>query len=431
MQQVPLDRLLAGLPGVAELAPLREAVVAASLPDPQMAWAHASVYATYDKRVLEPAAIAELVRVASAEAQRRVERLYEGVAQVLEATASGDHEAVVAQLVLLGESAEEAENWEYARTCFAHAAQMAAALPERRPLALALRRVARVRWNLGEVEDALAAYAASLEQADAAGDREGRIIALTGLGNMRTSQGRWSEARADYLAALASCTDADARLRGQLYLNLANLATEQRDFEASRSWLQQALELWDVLGTANHCVWLNNHGMLCMEEGDYVKAELAFTQALEHAPGHLDRAMVLDNLADLTGRRGQYDEALVFARRAEEHALAAGSPWALGLVYTDMGKIFRLRGDANGVTFFEKALEICRERTYPLVEGLAHLEYGIFRREIGEREEAASYLERAREIFAGLGAQSFEKRALDALATLAGGGDATVLLTAD
>ena len=322
-----------------------------------------------------------------------------------------------------GEAAEAEEQWGEADSHYALAARLAAPLADRRPLALALRRQARVHWNRGEVEEAIPLYAASLEQAESAADVDGQIVALTGLGNMRSAQGRWVDARAQYAAALALCGAEHRRLQGQIFLNLANLSREEAQYPESRMWLDRVLPIWDDLGSANQSVWLNNHGLLCMAQRDWLQAEVAFHQALEHAPAHLDRAMLFDNLAELSAERGLYGEALSLARRAEEHALTAGSPWALGIVYTDIGKIFRLSRDPNGFTFFEKALEICRERVYPLVEGQAHLEYGRFRKDFGELDEAASYLQRAVEIFAQLGAGAHldqAKREIDTLSALDG-----------
>ena len=99
-------------------------------------------------------------------------------------------------------------------------------------------------------------------------------------------------------------------------------------------------------------------------------------------------------------------------------APVSGSPRALAEIYTRLGKISRLRSDLNGVTFFEKALEICRERRYPLTEANAYLEYGIFRRTLGDMEEARSYLERARQLCADIGAAQLERVASEQLAQL-------------
>ncbi|HEY0303493.1 MAG TPA: tetratricopeptide repeat protein, partial [Longimicrobiales bacterium] len=147
-------------------------------------------------------------------------------------------------------------------------------------------------------------------------------------------------------------------------------------------------------------------------------AEGILHQALSTAQSEFERAMVLDNLAELFIRQGNLSEAEALARSAEEAALRGGSPRALAEIYTRLGKIFRLRGDANGVTFFEKAVEICRQRRYPHSEANAYLEYGLFRRLHGDNEEARTYLERAVQLFGAVGAARLQRVAEDQLAQL-------------
>jgi tetratricopeptide (TPR) repeat protein len=158
--------------------------------------------------------------------------------------------------------------------------------------------------------------------------------------------------------------------------------------------------------------------LLVLNRGDLEMAEGILHQALGLAHSEFERAMVLDNLAELFIRQGNLSEAEALARSAEEAALRASAPQALATVYIRLGKIFRLRGDANGVTFFEKTLEICRQRSYPHTEANAYLEYGIFRRLHGDIEEARSHLARARQLFGDLGAARLERAAQEQLAQL-------------
>ena len=390
-----LERLLRVLPDVTELAALREAMLGASVVDPELEWASASRYITFDKRVLDAASVQETVAAARDAAVDRLRRLYDGAASLLAAAQSADDEAVVAELVRLGELAESSDDWRQAGSCYGLAATLSAPLPKREWLVLALRRLARVRLAAGELDEARALYRAALDQALVAGDRVGRIVALTGIGNALSFQGRWSEARANYEQGVALCDEEDRLLRAQLQINLAMVLREQDRLHDAETCLQQARSSWDMLQPGDRCGWHNFAGLIALSRKAYDEAEASFQRALAEAPGYFERAMVVDNLTELALQRRQFDEAASLGRRAEHHALLAGSPRALAEIYTRLGRLFRLRGDANGVTFFEKALELCRRHRYPLVEATACGEYAEFRAMLGDQDEARAYYERA------------------------------------
>jgi tetratricopeptide (TPR) repeat protein len=286
---------------------------------------------------------------------------------------------------------------------------------DRVPLVLALRRAARAHLALGEPAKALVFYRASAEDAAASGDATGCVIAGTGIGNVLAFQGRWAEAQSAYRAAYDAAVSVDERLRAQLCVNLSLVAREQHRLDEAEGWLAQARGSWDRMSDADRSVWWNNEGLLLMERGDVTRAARAFEDALECAGGHFDRAMIYDNRAELAARAQRVNDALDLSRQAEEHALAAGAPRALAEIYVRMGKLFGLNGDANGVTFFEKALELCRTGGYPLLEGTAHLEYGLFRQSLGEHDDGRPHLLRAREIFGELGSERMAARVAGAL----------------
>jgi tetratricopeptide (TPR) repeat protein len=204
-------------------------------------------------------------------------------------------------------------------------------------------------------------------------------------------------------------------LRGLLITNRASMLRERGQLEESSVQLAEASELWSELPPSAHSVWYNARGLLALARGEIETAEAIFRQALETAASDFDRAMVLDNLAELFLRQGNLSDAEGHARAAEELALRAGSPRSLAEIYTRLGKIFRMRADLNGVTFFEKALELCRSSSYPLTEANAYLEYGIFRRTMGDTDEARSYIERARQLCAEIGATQLESTAVEQL----------------
>jgi tetratricopeptide (TPR) repeat protein len=399
-----LERAFRVLPDVPELGALREALLGGSAADPELEWASAGRYVTFDKRVLDGVSAAAIIDSARARALDRVQRLYQGAARLLASALEGDDAAIVGELVELGEAAEATEDWRQAGSCYGLAATLSAPLTDRTWLVLSLRRLARVRLAAGELDEARTLYRAALDHAVAVGDRVGRIVALTGIGNALSFKGQFGEARAHYEQGVLLCGEPDVRLRAQLHINLAMVAREQQHLDEARFHLQEARAGWDVLEADDRSGWYNFAGLVALSRRAFEEAESAFARALAEAPGSFERAMVTDNMTELAIQRRQFQEAAELGRRAEHHALAAGSPRALAEIYTRLGRLFRLRGDANGVTFFEKALELCRVHRYLLIEATAYSEYAEFRRMLGNDEEACAYAERAAAIMRELGA---------------------------
>lgn len=418
MQDVTLDRLLAALPESGDLAALRAALLSSSVVDLSRLWSTASAYATYDKRVLSPQVLEQAVATAGRAAQARVAEMYSGIARVLAAMMAGNAALAAAELVAIGEQLQSEENLAGAGTWYEAAERVAANAGDPALRARVLRRLALLHMSAGNTEEAAARYRASLELAAAAGDLEARIIALTGLGNVVGYQGRHADALACFHSALDLCNEQFPRRRAQLFINMAAMLSEEEKFEEASARLADASAFWAHLSEADRCGWYNSRGLLALNRGDIEMAEGILHQALAAARTDFERAMVLDNLAELFIRQGNLSEAEALARSAEEAAVRSGSPRALAEIYTRLGKIFRLRGDANGVTFFEKAVEICRHQRYPHTEANAYLEYGMFRRLHGDIEEARTLCERARQLFGGIGAARLERVAAEQLALL-------------
>jgi len=411
---VTLDRLLGALPDQADLVALRQALLRASILDTSRAWGRSSAYATFDKRVLRTESLRELIAHSARDEHARIDALYEQAAQLLEHIARGDDAAACMALIAIGEDAEARENLQSAVVYFEYAARLSAISPEHRPRILALRHLARAHLGRGDMDSASSYYRAALEQARASQDVEWQIVAFTGLGNVLSLQGKWADAIAQYETACTLCGGGYPHQRAQLAINLASMHRELGDLAESAAQLAVAADLWSELTRSEQSAWYNNRGLLALANSDFDAAETSFRQGLEAAETDFSRSMRLDNLAELFIRRGNLAEAENNARAAEDMALRAQSPRALAEIYTRLGKIFRLRSDLNGVTFFEKALEICRGRTYPFTEANAYLEYGLFRRELGDLEEARTYLQRAQQLCAEIGAEQLGRIAAEA-----------------
>lgn len=413
-----LDRLLGALPEQIDLAPLRQALLRASTTDASRSWSRSSAYATFDKRVIQQQALPDIVAGAALEAHARVDALYRSIGKLLDHIARGEDVQAGTLLIEMGVAAEAQNHLRGAIDYFEVAAHYSAGLADRKLRILALRHLARAHFGLGDMERARAFYGAALQQATAAGEVEWQIVALTGMGNVYVMQGHWNDAITQYQAARVLCGDDFARKRGQLAINLALMHRERGELDSATAELALASDLWHELDRADQSAWYNYSGLIALTRAEFDAAETAFRQALETADSDFGRAMVLDNLAELFIQRGNLTDAETLGRSAEELALRAGSPRALAEIYTRLGKTFRLRADLDGVTFFEKALELCRGQAYPLTEANAYLEYGIFRRILGDAEEARSCIERALQICAQIGAEQLQQTAQQQMALL-------------
>jgi tetratricopeptide (TPR) repeat protein len=406
-----LETVLRLLPDQEELEELRTALVRAGVPDPAMEWSRSGASATIDKRVVGALELDEAVT----EAQRAFEeygaQLFSSYRVLLRAHVEGRPAAVVEELVRLAERKEQAGLFESARRYLDVALSVAAPLPEKGPQVLTLRRLGRVCRAEGELLDAIRSYERSAELARDAGDVRGRAIASIGAGSVMALQGRWSDAQEHHQEALELLEvggPAEHLLeRGQIYNNLGYLAARQDRLDEAEKWLAMAISTWDVvsspvdLAICHHCLALVKKG-----RGDWDQARQHYHSALDlPLPPSLHAGISID-MADLCLEAGDVESAERWGRIAEDEAISSRSPYLLGRVYQVRGNIAREGGNEDGFTFYEKALEIARERGLRLLEGETLVDYSLLRQRMEERDEARSYLVRAREIFAEVGAEA-------------------------
>lgn len=403
-RHVAVRQLIELLPDLAEFDALRQSLQRASSEDAAQQWASRAEYATVDRRVVAHAALGSVLSSAEAEMRARLKRLYEAATIAFASLSTNDCEEKARQLIDLGERAESAEQWRDAAAYYllAHGITRTAANLTTR--ALVLRRVGRSALNTGDFARATHFYSMSLATAATVCDTAGQVIAATGLGNVASYQGRWREADNWYSNALTLCGDARSRERGQLLVNRSMATREQQLYDDARKCLEDAATLWEEFTPGDRAGWYNNVGLLLLVQNELDDANTCFLQALDSDPDHYHRAMVLDNLAELELRRGNYDVAAARCREAEAVALTHGSPRALAEVYMRLGRISSQRQDANGVTFFDKALEITRDKQYPLLNGDVCYEYARFRHQLGDCAAARSLYEQALAVYAELGA---------------------------
>ena len=419
-----VEEILGLLPDIDELEILRLRIVGAAVPDPEKAWDSSSAYSTIDKRIVASEAVDRAIEEAEAELRAYIERLHRGIRPALRSFFEGNPDEAARHLITLGEQLEGDGRIRNARQCYRTALGLCLPLADKVPQILALRRIARVSVALGEFQEARSHYERSAELAHDSQDLYGEVIGLTGIGNVLFWQGRLLESEQWYREALTladTLGESALRLeRGHLFNNLGNLATRTQRLDEAEEWLGQAVDLWESYSSpVDQVICWMNRAHLREAQGRWEEAREAYEHALAiNAPSFV-RATVCTDLAEWYLRDGHVTQAEALGREAEEQAIASGSPYTMGRMYQGRGNIARARGDEDGFIFYEKALEIAREKGYPFLEGETCLDYALMRAQSGGVEEAQAYLERAVDIFRHLGTLRELERAERALADLA------------
>ena len=421
--EVTVEEILGLLPDIDELEILRLRIVGAAAPDPEKEWSGIDV--TIDKRIVAIDDVERALDESAAALRAYIEMLHDGMRPVLRSVFEGRPDEAARHLIALGERHEGEGRVRSARKCYAAALALSLPLPDKSAQILAVRRIARVAVTIGEFQEAHAHYERSAELARDSQDLHGEVIARTGVGNVLFWQGHMADAERHYLDALAlaeTVGEGELRLeRGHLFNNLGNLATRTQRLDDAEMWLGRALELWESFSSpvVDLVICWVNRAHLREAQGRWPEAREAYDHALAlpSVPGV--RAGVAIDLAEWHLHEGHVSQAEEWGRAAEEHAIASGSPYTLGRMYQARGNIARARGDEDGFIFYEKALEIAREKGYPFLEGETLLDYALLRAQSGGEEEAHAYLERTCEIFRELGTLRELERAEQALAELA------------
>jgi tetratricopeptide (TPR) repeat protein len=417
---IALEDLFRLLPDGEELEDLRAALMIAAVPDSEKEWASSSAYATVGRRVVTPPVLERTLRDAEDAIHRRIADTFERLRRASDRFWDEDAGAAALELVALGD--EEENRIRPLRALSAHHAALMLSLPlaDKNPQILALRRIARVLWHAGELSEAGDYYARSAELARAAGDLRGEVIARTGSGNVMMFQGRFTDAEACYrvaLALLGDCNHLELQLeRGHLYNNLGGTLMHLDRLDEADEWLSRAQEIWFTLDSpVDLGVWHHNVGLLRCKAGDLEAGRDMLLKGMQLPVPPALRSMIATDLAEMLLASGMVTRAEEIGREAETYALASRSPYHISHMYRCLGTLAAARGDEGGITFYEKALEIASQANHGLAEGEALLSYGVFRAEMGATDEAVALVERAREIFTGLGSAGGVTRAEQAL----------------
>lgn len=406
-----VEQALRLLPPLEAVIPLRTLLLASARTDDRAVWASAGAYLTVGKREVEPAEMRHRMQQTLQQHSEHLAGLYESYIQALESIERGDAAAAVASMIDAGKREVALTRPEHARAWFTVALALAEALQNRRPEVDALLSLGRVSLDLGYFEESARQYQRSLVLAEAEFNQSGAIVACEGLGRVAVEQARWAGAQAWYARGMALAEAAEDELRiGQLHQALGECARRQGELGVAMDEATKARERFELLGDAGEMARaLMLQGLVDADLGATGPAAAAYREALawtrRAAPDSALEVSIRTNLAKLHLELGRYLDAEEEMRRAEQLAIAANLLRELVQIYALMGRSRGRQGDEAGFVFFEQAIELARtlDRS-PRVEAQVCFEYGVFQHRIARPDESRAYLERAREIFASIGA---------------------------
>lgn len=393
-----VEQALRLLPEVDALAPLREFLVSKS-----QARSTLEPHGTVGKRTLQPGDLKEFVPQAIAAVSEHLEALFTYSIEALEAEQSGDIPGIVRALLPAGKREEKVGRIAQARAWYDHALRVAEGLRDRRPEIEALRHIGRLESIRGQFESAERLYQRSFILAKDELDENGAALACQGMGDVLLAQRKWQGAEAWFNKGMSFAED-DPQRRAYLRVGLGEVARCRGLLEVAGTHLAEARQLFVSTGDTKGTIHtFNAQGLLEADLGRNTEAVAAWRDALAELyrlEGHSRLEMsVRLNLSRLYVGWGRFAEAEDELRKAEELAILHNFTEPLARLYLLMGKLRGKQNDETGFVFFENALQLCQGTApLPRLEADVYREYAQFRQELGEREEALAYLDRAREI---------------------------------
>jgi tetratricopeptide (TPR) repeat protein len=407
MKRLTLDEVQDALPRLDELRPILDHLITRSHPDERSAWSRSGELGTLGARIVPTDSLEDDVVVVAAGEAERLRVIYAHIARALGALASNDRNAA-ARALLEAAAVEEGRDRPDRALAFAEAAYRAARDErDQRDAALAMRRWARACRAQSQLKQSADHYARAHEMALAMSDNRGAAEAAIGLGNVLEAQGRWQDAETWYRRSLEALrpTEGSSPERWHAFLNLHIVTRSRGAIEDSLRWLAQAEEVANLLDPVGAAPFLENaRGQLAMARGSFDEAEAHFSTAIASAPSARVRVGVRLNLAETLLAQKRPLDAVEQAREAEREALRVSLAPKLPEVYRMLGRIASAQGNDDAFVFFERALDIIRERALPVLEEALTLQaYAACEASRGEEDAARQLHHRARELFETLG----------------------------
>ena len=295
--------------------------------------------------------------------------------------------------------------------------------------------LARRLMCLSDFDAARPLLAEAEDRAKAAGDEGTRAHVLFHRFQVEWFTGRW--AKADELAKDA--LELADPLRDDQYRVIALYARALLDahlgrVEAARNGATEALAIANAVSDALFAIQIRTVlGFLALSDGDLAAAdrELRNLPAWLYSNGWREPTdFAWANAIEAMIGVGDLPAAEAWLERYEDLAVRSRSPWALATAARSRGLLSEARGDLDGAgEALGRALAAHARMDCPFERGRTLLAAGTIRRRAREKRVARETLEEAHQIFDGLGAGHWARRASNELARISGRRAATTELT--
>ena len=277
-------------------------------------------------------------------------------------------------------------------------------------LAEALRRLAVVRHQRNESDDARRLCHRSYTVACAAGQELCAAEALNTLGGIDLETDAIADAKRHFLRALHLGGN-DRGLRARVEQNLGILANIQGDFDEALARYGRSLEAYRAARDEHGCaIAFHNLGMASADRQQLDEAERFFRQSREIADRTGDAylgGLCLVNHAKVHVVRARYEDA----RRDAEAALAVFDQVGVGSAkahaYRVLGMVYRETGrPALAESRLRSSIELAASAGSVLNEAEASHELALLYQAMGRNQEALTLLNAAHRLFARLDARA-------------------------
>ncbi len=276
-------------------------------------------------------------------------------------------------------------------------------------LADALRRLAVVRHQRGECEQARALCTRAHEVAQQSGEELLAGEALNTMGAMLLREGSLLQAQTTFLRAL-EIGGSNRSLLARVEQNLGIVANIQGDLDQALTRYASSLEEYRRAGDELGCASAyHNLGMVSSRRQRYEEADVYFRHSLEIAQRAGDvllQGLCLLNHADVHACRQRFEEArknaedsLAIFDKLEARDHKASAYRVLGIVYRETGRT------ALAESRLRAAIELAVSSGAVLVEAEATRELAVVYQAMGRNQEALTLLNSAHRIFRRLDAR--------------------------